>query len=51
MQIKQLEDNVGLPLFEQMGKKIYLTDAGHELYHYSVAFHSNWLTWSSRSTN
>ena len=27
MQIKQLEDNVGLPLFEQMGKKIYLTDA------------------------
>ena len=35
MQIKQLEDNVGLPLFEQMGKKIYLTDAGHELYHYS----------------
>ncbi len=37
MQIKQLEDNVGLPLFEQMGKKIYLTDAGHELYHYSRA--------------
>jgi LysR family transcriptional regulator, low CO2-responsive transcriptional regulator len=37
MQIKQLEDNVGLPLFEQMGKKIYLTDAGNELYHYSRA--------------
>jgi DNA-binding transcriptional LysR family regulator len=35
MQIKQLEDNVGLPLFEQMGKKIYLTDAGRELYYYS----------------
>ena len=35
MQIKQLEDNVGLPLFEQMGKKIYLTDAGNELYYYS----------------
>lgn len=35
MQIKQLEDNVGLPLFEQMGKKIYLTDAGKELYYYS----------------
>jgi DNA-binding transcriptional LysR family regulator len=35
MQIKQLEDNVGLPLFEQMGKKIYLTDAGSELYYYS----------------
>lgn len=35
MQIKQLEGNIGLPLFEQMGKKIYLTDAGRELYHYS----------------
>lgn len=37
MQIKQLEENVGLPLFEQMGKRIYLTDAGRELYHYSRA--------------
>jgi DNA-binding transcriptional LysR family regulator len=37
MQIKQLEDSVELPLFEQMGKKIYLTDAGRELYYYSRA--------------
>src|SRR5687768_1442436 len=37
MQIKQLEDNIDLLLFEQMGKKIYLTDAGRELYHYSRA--------------
>jgi len=37
MQIKQLEGNIGLPLFEQMGKRIYLTDAGRELYHYSRA--------------
>lgn len=35
MQIKQLEDNVGLPLFEQVGKRIYLTEAGRELHHYS----------------
>ncbi|HJP07954.1 MAG: LysR family transcriptional regulator [Acidiferrobacteraceae bacterium] len=28
MQVKQLEGSVGLPLFEQMGKKIYLTQAG-----------------------
>ena len=35
MQIKQLEEGVGLPLFEQLGKKIYLTEAGRELYHYS----------------
>ncbi len=31
MQIKKLADAVGLPLFEQIGKKMYLTDAGHEL--------------------
>lgn len=31
MQIKKLTDAVGLPLFEQVGKKIYLTDAGREL--------------------
>ncbi|OYW68452.1 MAG: hypothetical protein B7Z40_02770 [Bosea sp. 12-68-7] len=31
MQIKKLTDAVGLPLFEQIGKKIYLTDAGREL--------------------
>jgi DNA-binding transcriptional LysR family regulator len=35
MQVKQLEENIGLPLFEQLGKKIYLTDAGHEFYSYS----------------
>ena len=34
MQIRQLEENVGLPLFEQIGKKIYLTEAGRELAHY-----------------
>jgi len=31
MQIKQLTKQVGLPLFEQIGKKLYLTDAGREL--------------------
>lgn len=35
MQIKQLEANVGLPLFEQMGKKIFLTEAGRELFQYA----------------
>jgi DNA-binding transcriptional LysR family regulator len=34
MQIKQLEDNVGLPLFEQVGKQIHLTDAGRYMYDY-----------------
>jgi DNA-binding transcriptional LysR family regulator len=32
MQIKKLTDAIGLPLFEQIGKKIYLTDAGRELH-------------------
>jgi DNA-binding transcriptional LysR family regulator len=37
MQIRQLEENVGLPLFEQLGKKIYPTAAGDEMYRYSRA--------------
>ncbi|OQW38886.1 MAG: transcriptional regulator [Proteobacteria bacterium SG_bin4] len=37
MQIKQLEDNISLPLFEQLGKRIFLTEAGRELYQYSRA--------------
>jgi len=32
MQIKKLTEAVGLPVFEQVGKKIYLTDAGRELH-------------------
>ena len=31
MQVQSLADQAGLPLFEQMGKKIYLTAAGEEL--------------------
>lgn len=34
-QIKQLEESAGLPLFEQLGKKIFLTSAGEELLRYS----------------
>jgi len=40
MQIKQLEEQVGQPLFEQMGKKIYLTEPGKEVYRYSLAIAS-----------
>jgi len=35
MQIKQLETNADLALFEQVGKKIFLTQAGQELYNHS----------------
>ena len=34
-QVKQLEEDVGLPLFEQMGRKIFLTEAGREMYEFS----------------
>ena len=35
MQIKQLEQTVEMPLFERMGKKLFLTDAGNELLIYA----------------
>ncbi|MFL9912907.1 LysR family transcriptional regulator [Paraburkholderia fungorum] len=37
IQVRQLEEHAGLPLFEQLGKKIYLTAAGTEMLHYSRA--------------
>ncbi|MDR5761979.1 LysR family transcriptional regulator [Caballeronia sp. LZ035] len=36
-QVKQLEEHAGLALFEQLGKKIYLTPAGNEMLHHSRA--------------
>src|SRR3984893_8331674 len=36
-QVKQLEEHAGLPLFEQLGKRIYLTPAGQEMLHHSRA--------------
>lgn len=35
MQIRQLEEQVGMPLFDQIGKKIHLTDAGRTLYQHA----------------
>ena len=35
MQIKQLEEHVGVSLLEQFGKRNYLTEAGREMLHYS----------------
>jgi DNA-binding transcriptional LysR family regulator len=37
MQVKQLEEEVGLPLFEQVGKKIFLTEAGEEMQRYAAS--------------
>lgn len=35
MQIKQLEQEAGVPLLEQLGKRIHLTEAGEEMHRYS----------------
>jgi DNA-binding transcriptional LysR family regulator len=35
--VKQLEGHAGLPLFEQLGKKIYLTGAGEEMLRHARA--------------
>jgi DNA-binding transcriptional LysR family regulator len=36
MQMRQLEDAAGLPLVEQLGRRIHLTDAGRELLPYAA---------------
>jgi DNA-binding transcriptional LysR family regulator len=35
MQVKQLEDSLGVALFEQLGKRIHLTEAGQEVVTYA----------------
>ena len=35
IQLKQLEEHIGLPLFEQMGRRMHLTRAGEVLLHHS----------------
>lgn len=37
MQVAQLERQLGVPLLEQLGKRIHLTDTGREVYHYGRA--------------
>lgn len=37
MQMRQLEDAVGVPLYEQMGRKIRLTEAGEDFQQYAIA--------------
>ena len=35
MQVKQLENQLDVALFEHLGKRIYLTEAGQEVHHYA----------------
>jgi DNA-binding transcriptional LysR family regulator len=37
MQIKQIEAHAGMPLFEQIGKRVYLTQAGSEVLRLALA--------------
>ena len=37
MQIKQLEEHAGIALFEQLGKKTYLTEAGKKMRQFALA--------------
>lgn len=39
MQIKHLEESVGMPLLERVGKKLFLTDAGREMRQCSLNVH------------
>ena len=48
MQIKQLSDDIGLPLFEQIGKKISLTDAGRELHETTREMFESWSRFEMR---
>jgi len=41
MQVKQMENAIELPLFEQMGKRVYLTEAGNVMRHYSRVIAEN----------
>lgn len=41
-QVRQLSDEIGMPLFEQLGKTVYLTDAGKELLVAAQAVRSTW---------
>ncbi|WFE69221.1 LysR family transcriptional regulator [Thiomicrospira sp. R3] len=41
-QIKALQDEIGLPLLEQVGKKIFLTEAGEKLHHTCHQWLKSW---------
>jgi DNA-binding transcriptional LysR family regulator len=38
LQMKQLEEQIGLPMLEQIGKRLFLTEAGHELRNHAQRF-------------
>ena len=47
-QLKQLADEIGMPLFDQAGRSISLTDAGKELYATTQAMFEAWRQFEMR---
>ena len=48
MQLRELSDSVGLPLYEQIGKKLYLTAAGEALAETARAMVDEWSAFGQR---
>lgn len=48
MQLKELADAVGLPLYEQIGKRLYLTEAGETLAQSARAMVDEWSAFEQR---
>lgn len=51
MQMKKLTDDIGMPLFEQIGRKVYLTEAGKELLATCEAIFSSVEEFNTRIAN
>jgi DNA-binding transcriptional LysR family regulator len=48
MQMRELTDEIGLPLYEVIGKKIFLTQAGEELAKTARAVADEWASFGQR---
>lgn len=48
MQLKELAESVGLPLYEQIGKRLYLTAAGEALAETARAMTAEWSSFEQR---
>ena len=48
MQLKELADAVGLPLYEQIGKRLFLTDAGEALVDTARRMEDEWAAFEQR---
>ena len=48
MQLREVTDNVGVPLYEVVSRRVRLTDAGHELARTARAMVGEWETFTQR---